>query len=71
MIRRTIVLVWLVVLAVVIAGFIVPYVFVYSDTLLLNNADQWARAIPVALTAIAGVLMLAVAIEGYVFAVVP
>lgn len=53
------------------AGFIVPYMFVYSDKLLLSNVDQWTQAIPVALTAIVGVLMLAVAIEGYVFAAVP
>lgn len=58
-------------LRLAIAGFIVPYMFVYSDTLLLNNADRWAQAIPVALTAVVGVLMLAVAIEGYVFAAVP
>lgn len=54
-----------------IAGFIVPYMFVYSDKLLLNNVDQWWQAIPVALTALVGVLMLAVAIEGYIFATVP
>lgn len=58
-------------LRLAVAGFIVPYMFVYSDTLLLNNADSWTQAIPVASTAIVGVLMLAVAIEGYVFAAVP
>lgn len=58
-------------LRLAIAGFIVPYMFVYSDTLLLNNADRWTQAIPVALTAIVGVLMLAVAIEGHLFAAVP
>ncbi|MGF1472098.1 MAG: TRAP transporter permease [Rubrobacteraceae bacterium] len=58
-------------LRLAVAGFIVPYMFVYSDTLLLNNVDQWTQAIPVALTAIVGVLMLAVAIEGYIFAAVP
>ncbi len=58
-------------LRLAIAGFIVPYMFVYSDTLLLNNAEQWTQAIPVALTAIVGVLMLAVAIEGHLFAAVP
>lgn len=51
-----------------IAGFIVPYMFVYSDKLLLNNVDRWWEAIPVALTALVGVLMLAVALEGYLFA---
>lgn len=58
-------------LRLAVAGFIVPYMFVYSDTLLLNNVEQWTQAIPVALTAILGVLMLAVAIEGYVFESVP
>lgn len=54
-----------------VAGFIVPYMFVYSDRLLLNNVEQWWQAIPVALTALVGVLMLAVALEGYLFTSVP
>lgn len=57
-------------LRLAIAGFIVPFMFVYSDTLLLSNAE-FVEAIPVALTAIVGVLMLAVAAEGYLFARVP
>ena len=52
-----------------IAGFIVPFMFVYSDTLLLSNA-QSLEVVPVALTALLGVLMLAVAAEGYLFRVV-
>jgi TRAP transporter 4TM/12TM fusion protein len=53
-------------LKLAIAGFIVPYMFVYSDALLLSNAEGFEAA-PVAVTAIVGVLMLAVAVEGYLF----
>ena len=58
-------------LRLAIAGFIVPYMFVYSDTLLLNNASGLPEAASVAATAVVGVLMLAVATEGYLFAKVP
>ena len=51
------------------AGFIVPYMFVYSDQLLLNTG--WAEGIGVTLTAALGVLMLGTALEGYLFAPVP
>lgn len=56
-------------LKLAIAGFIVPYMFVYSDALLLSNAEG-LEALPVAATAIVGVLMLAVAVEGYLFSTV-
>ncbi|PTM58801.1 TRAP transporter permease [Desmospora activa] len=49
------------------AGFIVPFMFVYSDQLLLVNAD-WSESIMVILTAVLGVLMLGTALEGYLFA---
>ncbi|MGI6125491.1 MAG: TRAP transporter permease [Planifilum sp.] len=52
------------------AGFIVPYMFVYSDQLLLVNAG-WAEGLGVTLTAALGVLMLGTALEGYLFAPVP
>lgn len=52
-----------------IAGFIVPFMFVYSPVLLLSNAEP-LEVIPVALTALVGVLMLAVAGEGFLFATV-
>lgn len=58
-------------LRLAIAGFIVPFMFVYSDSLLLNNASGLPEAASVAATAIVGVLMLAVATEGYLFAKVP
>lgn len=48
------------------AGFIVPYMFVYSNQLLLVDT-RWIEAIPVVLTAVLGVLMLGVALEGYLF----
>ncbi|CAN5447780.1 TRAP transporter permease [soil metagenome] len=50
-----------------IAGFIVPYMFVFSPVLLLSNAEP-LEVIPVAATALVGVLMLAVAGEGFLFA---
>lgn len=52
------------------AGFIVPYMFVYSSQLLLVDA-VWPSAILVVLTAILGVLMLGTALEGYLMAPVP
>lgn len=55
-------------LKLAIAGFIVPYMFVYSNSLLLNNASGVTEAASVAFTAVVGVLMLAVASEGYLFA---
>lgn len=58
-------------LRLAIAGFIVPFMFVYSDSLLLSNASGLPEAASVAATALVGVLMLAVATEGYLFAKVP
>ena len=49
------------------AGFLVPYMFVYSDQLLLVNAG-WAEGLGLAVTAAAGVLMLGAAVEGYLLA---
>ncbi|HPE89064.1 MAG TPA: TRAP transporter permease [Spirochaetales bacterium] len=50
-----------------LAGFIVPYMFVYNDALLLRGTDFWSGAL-VMLTSIVGVIMLGGAIEGYLLA---
>ncbi|HKK34082.1 MAG TPA: TRAP transporter fused permease subunit, partial [Desulfomicrobiaceae bacterium] len=50
-----------------IAGFIVPYIFVYNNSLLLLNTDLLHGTI-VALTSITGVVMLGAAAEGFFFA---
>ncbi|MEC2071534.1 TRAP transporter permease [Alkalihalophilus marmarensis] len=49
-----------------IAGFIVPFMFVYNDSLLLINTT-FAEGAAVAVTAILGVVMLGTAAEGYLF----
>ncbi|MDR1377512.1 MAG: TRAP transporter permease [Synergistaceae bacterium] len=49
-----------------IAGFIVPYMFIYSPQLLLINTSL-LEGIRVAIGACVGVLMIAVAVEGYLF----
>lgn len=53
-----------------IAGFIVPFMFVYSPQLLLINTG-WLEGIRVALGACIGVFMIGVAVEGYLFTKVP
>ncbi len=50
-----------------IAGFIVPFMFVYSPQLMLINTT-WAQGIWVTLSASLGVFLIAVATEGYVYA---
>ncbi|SDI05199.1 TRAP transporter permease [Alteribacillus bidgolensis] len=47
-----------------IAGFIVPYLFVYNDALLLTN-NSFGEGIIVVFTSVLGVLMLGAAAEGY------
>lgn len=47
-----------------IAGFIVPYLFVYNDSLLLINTT-FLEGMLVVITSIAGVTMLGIATEGY------
>ncbi|ERN52739.1 TRAP transporter permease [Alkalihalophilus marmarensis] len=49
-----------------IAGFIVPFMFVYNDSLLLINTT-FAEGAAVTVTAILGVVMLGTAAEGYLF----
>ncbi|SFH72445.1 TRAP transporter, 4TM/12TM fusion protein [Tindallia magadiensis] len=53
-----------------IAGFIVPYMFVYNSALLLRGTT-FLEGVLVASTAIIGVTILASAAEGYFFAVIP
>lgn len=47
-----------------IAGFIVPYMFVYNNSLLLINTN-WFEALQVLVTSVIGVFMIGVAVEGY------
>jgi len=47
-----------------LAGFIVPFFFVYSPAMLLI-ADSWTQIVWAAVTGLAGTALLAVAIEGY------
>ena len=49
-----------------IAGFIVPYMFIYSPQLLLIDTT-FAEGLRVALGACAGVFMIGAAVEGYLF----
>ena len=52
-----------------IAGFIVPYMFIYSPQLMLINCT-FLEGLYTALTAFLGVFLIAVAVEGYVYALV-
>ena len=47
-----------------VAGFVVPYMFVFAHSMLMIDAG-WLDVLAVAITGAAGVLMLAVAVEGY------
>lgn len=47
-----------------LAGFIVPYMFVYNNELLLLNTT-WPIALRIAVTSVIGVTMIGLAIEGY------
>ena len=49
-----------------LAGFIVPYMFVYNPQLLLNDISL-ITGIQVVFTACAGVVLIAAAVEGYLF----
>lgn len=55
-----------------LAGFIVPYVFVYSDQLLMqslledpHNLSNYLQVLWATITAVVGVVMLSMAVEGY------
>ncbi len=54
---------------IAIAAFIVPFAFVYGPELLLIGA--WTKTVTAGITAAAGVLLVAAAIEGYVRAPMP
>lgn len=54
-----------------LAGFIVPFVFVYSPDIMLTNVSSWPTTIMAIMTACIGVYGLAVATEGYIFRTVP
>jgi TRAP transporter 4TM/12TM fusion protein len=47
-----------------LAGFIVPYMFVYNEALLLRNTT-WGQGVLVVATSIVGVILLGSAVEGY------
>ena len=49
-----------------LAGFIVPFMFVYNPQLLLENIT-FVTGVQVAATACAGVVLIAAAVEGYLF----
>jgi TRAP transporter 4TM/12TM fusion protein len=51
-------------LKLALAGFIVPYIFVYSPSLMLINTTP-VQAVVVTVTAIVGIIGLAAAVEGY------
>ncbi|MFS8579978.1 MAG: TRAP transporter large permease subunit, partial [Novibacillus thermophilus] len=53
-----------------VAGFVVPYMFVFSNELLLLDT-HWTEGIAVVLTSVLGVLMLGTAVEGYLLTRVP
>jgi len=53
-----------------LAGFILPYMFVYNTDLLLLDTPI-AKAVQVAITAAVGVFLISVAVEGFLFHKVP
>jgi TRAP transporter 4TM/12TM fusion protein len=55
----------------VLPGFIVPFVFIYSPELLLPNVQSWPLFAQALFTAIVGVLILSMALEGYFLDTMP
>lgn len=53
-----------------VAGFIVPYMFVFNSSLLLTNTTV-GEGIIVTVSAVIGVIMLGAAVEGYFFTIMP
>ena len=49
-----------------LAGFIVPFMFVYNQALLLESVS-FIQGVQVAITACVGVFLIALAAEGYLF----
>ncbi|MCF6094583.1 TRAP transporter permease [Microaerobacter geothermalis] len=58
-------------LRLALAGFIVPYVFVYSNELLLQDLSHWTETLWVMVTSIIGVIALSAAVEGYYKSQIP
>ena len=54
-----------------LAGFIVPFVFIYSPEIMLTNVVSWPVTIFAIITALIGVFGLSIATEGYIAAPVP
>jgi TRAP transporter 4TM/12TM fusion protein len=48
-----------------LAGFVIPFVFIYSPCLLLTNVTSWPEFILVTISALVGVISLAIMTEGY------
>jgi len=48
-----------------LAGFIIPYIFIYSPDLLLTNVENWGRFALAFATAVIGVFGLSLVSEGY------
>ncbi len=48
-----------------LAGFIIPFVFIYSPELLLTNVTSWPRFVFALVSALLGVVGLAITTEGY------
>jgi TRAP-type uncharacterized transport system fused permease subunit len=48
-----------------LAGFVIPFVFIYSPGLLLTNVTSWPEFILVTISALVGVISLAIMTEGY------
>ena len=49
-----------------LAGFIVPFVFIYSPQIMLTNVESWTSTLLAIFTAIIGVYGLSVATEGFI-----
>ncbi|WP_240493117.1 TRAP transporter large permease subunit [Kushneria phosphatilytica] len=49
-----------------VAGFVVPYMFVFSHSMLMIDAS-WSSVVGIIITGVVGVALLAVAIEGYLW----
>lgn len=54
-----------------LAGFIVPFVFIYSPEIMLTNVVSWPFTLFALFTALIGVFGLSIATEGYLAAPVP
>jgi len=53
-----------------LSGFIIPFIFIYSPELLINEGADWMSVILALLTALFGVFMLSVATIGYAYSTI-